>query len=93
MKRYRLRLDVDDELVADSLYQAWEIFSKRVREGFYGPAMAHVEEILGSEDDFRDYPPRDEQQQTEPEPQDTRRKQEGWSPDYQWPWKPGAKPR
>ena len=61
MKIYRLRLDIDDELVADSLYQAWETFNKRVREGFYGPAMAHIEEGLGTEDDPRDYPPRDDQ--------------------------------
>lgn len=61
MKIFRLRLNIEDELAADSLYQAWRTFSERVREGYYGPAMPHVEEVLGTEDDFRDHPPQDNQ--------------------------------
>ena len=93
MKTFRLRLDIEDELTAQNIYEAWEMFNRRVREGFYGPAKEHIEEGYEVEDDFREYPPQNEQQQSEPEPRDTRRQREVGSLNHQWPWKPGTKAR
>ena len=67
MKTFRLRLNIEDELTAQNIYEAWEMFNKRVREGFYGPAKEHIEEILIAEEELRNHPPQDDNGTRNPE--------------------------
>jgi len=43
MNLYRLTLDIDDEIQAETLEEAWVKFQERVRKGYYGPTKENVE--------------------------------------------------
>ena len=45
MKRYRLTLSIEDETEAETHKEAWEVFSERVKKGYYGPTKGDVEFI------------------------------------------------
>ncbi len=45
MNLYRLTLNIDDEMQAETHEGAWVKFQARVREGYYGPTRENVEFI------------------------------------------------
>lgn len=53
MKKYRIRLTIDDELNAESRDDAFHIYQDRVQTGFYGPVAKDIEE--DELDDFQPY--------------------------------------
>ena len=44
MRIYRLHFTADDELKAENMDEAWDIFRERAEERFYGPIKEHIEE-------------------------------------------------
>ena len=45
MNLYRLLLDVEDEIQAETHEEAWVKFRERVTKGYYGPTRENVEFI------------------------------------------------
>lgn len=45
MKRYRLTLTIEDEVIADDIDEAWETIKKRVEDRFYGPTTRDIEDL------------------------------------------------
>lgn len=43
MNVYRLTLNIDDEMQADTHEVAWIKFQERVKRGYYGPTKENVE--------------------------------------------------
>lgn len=43
MNLYRLTLNIDDEMQADTYEVAWIKFQERVKRGYYGPTKENVE--------------------------------------------------
>ena len=49
MKIYRFTLNIDDEIKAETLEDAWKILKKREQDGRYGPTIANLE-LIGEEE-------------------------------------------
>jgi len=45
MNIYRLYIDIDDQIKAESREEAWKIAKEKVIGGFYGPTQANLEFI------------------------------------------------
>lgn len=44
MKTYTLDLTIHDEIQAETIDEAWEIFSARVEDRYYGPTRDNIDE-------------------------------------------------
>ena len=45
MNLYRLTLNIDDEMQAETHEEAWVKFQERIKRGYYGPTKENVEFI------------------------------------------------
>lgn len=45
MNKYRLALNIEDEVTEENVYEAWQTFRNRVIERYYGPIDTQVELI------------------------------------------------
>lgn len=45
MNVYRMTLDIDDEVQAETHEEAWVKFYERIKRGYYGPTLENVQLI------------------------------------------------